>query len=67
MGDAEKRHSLDAHGRAVRRHGESVWIRLSERQPRRVLTPARIADGTVHADGELIYQVKNMKVALSES
>jgi len=26
-----------------------------------------VADGTVHADGELIYQVKNMKVALSES
>ena len=26
-----------------------------------------VADGTVHADGEQIYQVKNMKVALSES
>ena len=26
-----------------------------------------VADGTVHADGELIYHVKDMKVALSES
>ncbi|SPJ24425.1 bifunctional 3-hydroxydecanoyl-ACP dehydratase/trans-2-decenoyl-ACP isomerase [Palleronia abyssalis] len=26
-----------------------------------------VADGTVHADGELIYQVKDMKVALSQS
>lgn len=26
-----------------------------------------VADGTVHADGDLIYQVKDMKVALSES
>jgi 3-hydroxyacyl-[acyl-carrier protein] dehydratase/trans-2-decenoyl-[acyl-carrier protein] isomerase len=26
-----------------------------------------VADGTVHADGELIYEVKEMKVALSES
>ena len=26
-----------------------------------------VADGTVEADGELIYQVKDMKVALSDS
>ena len=26
-----------------------------------------VADGTVEADGELIYQVKDMKVALSSS